>query len=158
MNEEKNNFSEFKAEDKSETEEKQPETEQVKKKKKRMRIKYMECCNFGRLLIGIFIIFAGLVLLATSLNLLPGSLLTGLFHFWPLLIVAFGLSLLDPKSDFAFMSGIVVLAIVLIMFAVYLRGSFSKSNKGIRVPKVPSQVTNGFVMNAIPAYASWEER
>lgn len=90
-----------------------------------------KCFNFGRLFLGLFLIFIGLALLGET---------TGLYHIeidfwslWPVLIIALGLSLLSRQGWLSFFIAVVVIVLVLalIVLSFYLgSNSFVKQRSG----------------------------
>jgi hypothetical protein len=101
------------------------------------------CFNFGKLLLGLFIIFAGIFLLLRSLNLIPDNLAVDYLRFWPFLVIAFGLSLLDTRDRFSFVIGLIVFLAVLMMLTLVFWNSisFSLKGNGIKKPVIPVRVT-----------------
>jgi len=80
-------------------------------------------CDFGRILIGAMVILFGFTLLAKASGIFPEDMDFDFFRFWPLLIVALGLSLLDTRSRFYNAIGFIVLILVTILLAMSLRGA-----------------------------------
>lgn len=98
-----------------------------------------EGCDFGRILIGAMVILFGVTLLAKASGIFPEDLDFDFFRFWPLLIVAAGLSLLDTRKRYYNAIGFIVLILVTILLALSLREATSvsgnaSSDRGERTP------------------------
>lgn len=92
-----------------------------RKARRRLRLRGMHRrWNFGRLLIGVIVLFFGLALLAQSFGWFPAGFAFDFAKYWPLLIVAAGLSLLDPEDEAASTFGAVVLLIIAVLLAIEL--------------------------------------
>lgn len=104
--------------------EKEPQAvDESKAKVERRDFKYF---NFGRLFLGLFVIFIGLALLGET---------TGLYHikidfwsFWPVIIIALGLSLLSRQGWLSFFIAFVVILLVIALIAI----SFYSSTDGLQ--------------------------
>lgn len=103
----------------------------------KQRVKKVQGFNFGRIFLGLFIIFVGLVLLGKT---------TGFYHLevdllslWPVLLIAFGLSLLSRQGWLSFFIAAIVtlLVILLVGFAFYLD---FVSSKGRFISQVESEL------------------
>lgn len=166
MNEEKNNIVKGEEKDKTEEgtkEEKDKKEENEKEKpahRKEKRLAKPEArgsYDFGRLLIGLLVVFVGSLLLAKSAGILPNAFSVEIFHFWPLLIVAFGLSLLDARSRLGSAVGFVTLLLVVLILAVFLRDSARKADTNIRVRNIPQGITQDSGSPQYHIYSDWGE-
>ena len=81
------------------------------------------CINPGRLLIGILVIFFGLTLMAKTMGYFPNGINFDFSQFWPLLVVAFGLSLLDTRRRLYCALSFIVLILVVIFLALSFRNA-----------------------------------
>lgn len=95
--------------------------------------------RFGRLLIGLCLLFAGVALLLRSLGYLPAGFELDVFRFWPIPLVALGLSLLDRRSKLAFVVGLAVTVLLLVMFALVLEGSLTRDSDFSDAPQFPDR-------------------
>jgi drug/metabolite transporter (DMT)-like permease len=79
--------------------------------------------HLGRLLIGILVLFFGLTLLLKALGYFPQGINFDFSQFWPLLIVAFGLSLLDTRRQSYLVFGYIIILLVVVLLALSLRNA-----------------------------------
>ncbi len=87
--------------------------------------------NFGRLFLGFFIIFIGLALLGENIGLYHVEI--DFWSFWPILIIAFGLSLLSRGSWLSLLIALVVIALVITLVAISFYSNFDWfKEQGIR--------------------------
>lgn len=101
--------------------------------------------NFGKLLVGLFVIAFGIFLLAQSANMIPGDININIFQFWPLLVVAVGLSFLDTSRPMSFLIGLVVFIVVAaIVGTMVWRGT---SGSGTHMRNMPIEIDKGFDVN-----------
>lgn len=105
--------------------------------------------NFGRFLIGILVIFAGVFLLFQSFGILPESFNIDIFRFWPFLVIAIGLSLLDTRDRFSFAIGLIVFIAVLVMLTIIFWSSISFKGGNIRKPAIPVKVMQSDVRHPV---------
>ncbi len=85
--------------------------------------------NFGRVFLGLFVVFLGLVLLGDT---------TGIYHveidfwsFWPVLIIAFGLSLLSRRGWLSFFIAVIVTLLVILLAGYAIFKGFSLKSSAV---------------------------
>lgn len=100
--------------------------------------------DFGRLLVGLFVISFGIFLLAQSANLIPQDITINIFQFWPLLVVAVGLSFLDTSRPMTFLIGLAVFIIVAAMVGTMI---WKGTSGGTRMQNVPIEIDKGGNVN-----------
>lgn len=83
--------------------------------------------DFGKLLLGLLIISFGLFLLGKSAGYIPQEMNIDFFQFWPLLIIAFGLSFLDTRRPLSFVIGLLVFVAVAALVGTMVRGGITQS-------------------------------
>lgn len=95
--------------------------------------------DFGRLLFGLLAVSFGLFLLGRSTGYISEDLYIDVFRFWPTLLVAAGLSLLDTRRTFSFVLALLAFAAVaafvgtVVKDAVLQDGGSGNSNLPIRM-------------------------
>lgn len=80
--------------------------------------------NFGQLLLGLAVTVAGLLLLARSTGVLPEGFEVDILRFWPILVIALGLSFLDTRTPLSFAVALAVfLGVLILVGAVIWNGN-----------------------------------
>lgn len=107
-------------EDKKESE----RTVEKEEKKNPARTQRRSGLNFGQLLLGLTVTIAGLLLLARSMGVLPEGFEIDILRFWPILVIALGLSFLDTRTPLSFAVALAVfLGVLILMGAVMWNGN-----------------------------------
>jgi len=110
-------------------------------KKERTIKKYR--INLGKIFLGIIIISIGIIFLLTNLNIITIDtiiLIEKILSFWPVLVIALGLSVLSGRGFITSIFGI-LFTIVLILFILRLFLGTNEVTK-IRIPNFKLQIEN----------------
>lgn len=84
--------------------------------------------NFGRVLVGVFIVLLGLGYLGNNLGLFSFNIDGDIWQFWPVLIIIAGVSMLTGRGWFGKLLGVVSVLLVIGLLAVFVvgKGNFQK--------------------------------
>lgn len=81
-------------------------------------------CGFGRILLGLFLVFLGFIYLAKNFGLLPFSLNFNILDFWPIIIIAVGLSMINKRSKISILLGLLISTVLILFITFFI--SFSQ--------------------------------
>lgn len=117
------------------TDESRREEKRVKHLEK--KFKNRKPINFGRLALGIFLVFVGIYYLAQNAGLLPQSMRLDItwWQLWPLLIVFAGLSLLSSRSRIIALASGLFTIIVLLALGYFFATHMDALEKHSQPPK-----------------------
>jgi len=90
---------------------------------------YNKNYNFGKIFLGVILIFIGLFFMANNMGWIPVKIELNIWQLWPVAVIFIGLSMLKVHNWFSAMLGTILTLLIIAVLGVMIFGTFDLKSK-----------------------------